>query len=212
MKFRSAIFLLFVLLAGCNALRWQETLAQPGETLLAENFSTPRPPWPVGGTEYGQATYDNGVYRVQVAAPYTEFRALAGQRYGDVRLYLRIGKFAGPDAVRAGVICRFVDERNFYFLTITADGEYAIGKMTPEGLRFLGAETFQPAEAVHRGMAVNELEAECIGDRLRLFANGVLLAEAQDAALPEGDVGLLVGTFAEGGADVLLDDFKVQKP
>ncbi len=214
MKIRFWLFLLALSLGltACNASRWQAYWAQPGEVLLQEDFSTPRPPWPVGETEYGATRYENGVYRVQVTAPNTEFRTLAGWPLTDVRLQLRVGKFGGPDAVRVGLICRFVDDANFYFLAFTADGEYAIGRMTPQGVRVLGAETFLPAEAIHPGMAVNDLQAECIGDRLRLYVNGTLLAEAQDSALTEGDVGFLVGTFAEGGADVLLDDFVVQKP
>ncbi len=204
---------LFLLgLSACNALPGQQMEAQASGVVLQEDFSVPAPPWPQGETDYGLVRYENGVYRVQTYSPHTEFRALAGQSLGDVRLQLTAGKFGGPDAVRIGLICRFVDEENFYFLTITADGEYAIGRMSPQGPRFLGADGFQPAEAIVTGMAINQLQAECVGEHLRLYVNGHLLAEAQDPALTVGDVGFLVGTFAEGGADILLDDFIVEIP
>jgi hypothetical protein len=38
------------------------------------------------------------------------------------------------------------------------------------------------------------------------------VAQAQDPDFPEGDVGLLAGTFTQPGVDVIFDNFVVLQP
>lgn len=203
--------LLLSLLTGCASSGWQEYWAEPGAVLLQDDFSTQNLPWPVGKTESGSAGFENGVYRVQIATPFTEMRALAGRDYQNVRMYLTVGKFTGPDATRAGLICR-ASERGFYFFVYTADGYAAIGWMDGETPRLLTGDTFQFSAAIHPGMAVNALRAECVGDTLRFFINDQPVAIVQHSALTHGDVGFLAGTFDQGNGDLLFDDFIVVKP
>jgi hypothetical protein len=94
---------------------------------------------------------------------------------------------------------------------ITADGYAAIRKRLQGGeLTYIAEWTESPV--INQGDATNLLRAECVGDRLALFANGVLLLEVFDADLPAGDVGLLAGTFSEPQVEVLFDNFVVTAP
>ena len=53
----------------------------------------------------------------------------------------------------------------------------------------------------------NQLRAECNRDRLRLFANGTLLAEIVDKDFVQGDVGLIAGTFSAETTQIRFDNF-----
>jgi hypothetical protein len=59
---------------------------------------------------------------------------------------------------------------------------------------------------------MNHLRADCIGDKLTFYINFTEVASAADSDLPNGDVGVLAGAFAEPGVDVLFDNFVVIQP
>jgi hypothetical protein len=51
-----------------------------------------------------------------------------------------------------------------------------------------------------------------VGDQYTLFVNGEEIDSAVSSTFTGGDVGLLAGTFDEGGVEVLFDDFSVSAP
>jgi hypothetical protein len=72
---------------------------------------------------------------------------------------------------------------------------------------------WQYNEFIRRGKSTNNLRAECVGEDLTLYANGVRLIRVQDQAFTGGDVGLIAGTPASTqGTDILFDNFIVTVP
>jgi len=65
---------------------------------------------------------------------------------------------------------------------------------------------------IKTGLAVNHLRADCMGNTLTFYVNGFQLAQVQDSTLASGDIGLLAGTFAQPGVDVVFDNFVVLQP
>jgi hypothetical protein len=51
-----------------------------------------------------------------------------------------------------------------------------------------------------------------MGDHLALHVNGELVADVRDGTFTSGDVGLIAGTFEEGGVEIHFDDFLVFEP
>jgi hypothetical protein len=105
-----------------------------------------------------------------------------------------------------------VDNDNFYFLAISSDGYYGIGKVKEGIQELLGSSKMPPSEVIVKGQSRNHLRADCIADQLALYANGHLLASAQDAEFIRGRVGLMAGTLGAGAVDVLYDNFSVLAP
>ena len=66
--------------------------------------------------------------------------------------------------------------------------------------------------AIIKGVAINHLRADCLGNTLSFYVNDIQIALTDDADFTEGDVGLLAGTFGEGGLDLLFDNFVVLQP
>ncbi len=212
MKRLTMLFLLAaLLLTACSPAFLQEYMTAPGGILLQDDFSQPSGMWPVGSADLGATSYYQGAYRVQVNAPNADFRAVAGKKYYNVRLDVLAGKFGGPDANRIGLICRYLDAGNFYFFVMTSDGFFAVGKMLNGESMLLGSDAFEPTLAIHTGMNINNLRAECVGSTLRFYINDTLVSEVQDTAFTAGDVGFLAGTFDMPGADIVFDDFLVVK-
>ncbi len=94
---------------------------------------------------------------------------------------------------------------------ITSDGYYGIMKMK-DGERIMvgaGGGNVSELDRHPQGAAANEIVAECVGDHLALYVNGELVADVRDGAFASGDVGLIAGTFDEGGVEIHFDDFFV---
>jgi hypothetical protein len=81
-------------------------------------------------------------------------------------------------------------------------GEHHI--LSPNGMQF--------SQVILTGNAINQLQADCNGDTLALWVNGVKLIDAKDTDFTTGDVGLIAGTFNQPGVDVTFDNFIVRKP
>jgi hypothetical protein len=65
---------------------------------------------------------------------------------------------------------------------------------------------------IAQGNAVNQLRADCVGNRLSLYVNQQKFAEVEDSDFTIGDVGLMTGAYQTPGVEVHFDNFYVIKP
>ncbi len=219
--FRMRAFLLFVLVLALAAMACQLSLpvvstaapvaALSGETLFFDDFTDPATGWDRFSSAEGTMDYDGSGYRFLVNALQANFWSTSGKSFQDVRMEVDVAKLGGPDENRIGLLCRFVED-NYYFFMISSDGYYTIGKYIGGNAIQLAQSEMQFNAAIHTGLAVNHLRADCIGDTITLYINGSPVAQARDSDLTQGDVGLLAGTFDQPGVDVIFDNFVVLQP
>lgn len=182
------------------------------DILFQDDFSDSQSGWTTRLDENLRAEYRGGSFHFFVNEAQMGLGSTPELNFTDVRVNVDAFKSGGPDDNQFGVICRYVDEKNFYALLISSDGYYGITRVMDGEAQLLGRDQMEISKAIHTGGLGNHLQAECVGDRLTLWANGTLLDEEHDDHITRGDVGLWVGTFDEAGADVLFDDFIVRKP
>jgi len=217
---RTRFFFVFIFVLALASLACQFSLpfastptpqVPAGDTLFYDDFTNTATGWDHFSSAEGTMDYDGSGYRFLVNALQANFWSTPGKSFRDVRMEVDVAKLSGPDENRIGLLCRFV-EGNYYFFMVSSDGYYTIGKYIGGSAIQLGQSEMQYNEAVHTGLAVNHLRADCIGDTFTFYINGAPVAQAQDTDLAEGDVGLLAGTFAQPGVDVIFDNFVVLQP
>jgi hypothetical protein len=189
----------------------QDQNVASGSILFQDDFSQPITGWDRYQVNGGIMDYDGGGYRFLVNDLNTNFWSTPHKNYADVRLEVDTGKLAGPDENRIGLICRYTGE-DYYFFLISSDGYYGIGIFTGGQATLLGQSEMQASTSINKGLAINHLRADCAGDKLALYVNGLEAASVQDASLKSGDIGMLAGTFGQPGVDVIFDNFVVLKP
>ncbi len=199
-------------LTSCAGPSIFEITTAPGGILYQDDFSRPESGWGQTQIDFGQAGYFNSTYRFRIDQPNLDFWAHPGQNFSFARIEVDTAALPGSPLTRMGIICRLVDERNFYFFIITNDGYYGIGKTQNGQASLLGMSELARHPAIHADGQVNRLSAHCIAELLIFYVNGELVGTATDAEFPRGDVGLLAGSFEQGGAEVLFDNFVVYKP
>ncbi len=187
---------------------------EPADSVLfQDDFSDAESGWLQGEDETGSAGYAREGFRIYVATDLSaKLSILRTPSFSDVRLEVDATKLSGPDDNDYGLVCRYLDENNFYFFEISSDGYAGIGKYKDNELVMISAAQMQPSEAILQGEATNRLRADCAGSRLTFYVNGTKAAEGEDADFSEGFVGLIAGTFETPGVEILFDNFSVRQP
>jgi hypothetical protein len=206
----SSLLLLFLLSACSPAPVPITSAANPGDILYQEEFEKNTTGWDRITNEHGIMDYDSGGYRMLVQQADYNLWSTAEKDFGDVRVEADVFRLSGPDENRAGILCRY-QNGDYYFLIISNDGYYAIGKFIGGQTLLLGQTAMQPSEFIQKD-AVNHLRADCLADTLTLYINYNQVASVKDSDFKNGDVGLLAGAFTEPGVDVLFDHFMVIQP
>ncbi|MDO8753277.1 MAG: hypothetical protein Q7J80_05225 [Anaerolineales bacterium] len=187
------------------------SIPAPETVLFQDDFSRPVSGWDRMLADEGIMDYDAGGYRILVNSLQTNFWSTPHQKFSDVRMEVDTGKLAGPDENRVGLICRF-NGRDYYFFIISSDGFFGLGLYSGGRAVLLNHNEMQSSSSIKQGLAVNHLRADCSGNTLTFYVNGLQIAQAQDSTLSEGDVGLLAGTFVTAGVDIVFDNFVVLQP
>jgi hypothetical protein len=210
----TSLFPLFILffLAACSAPSLSELTAPPGAVLYRDDFSRADSGWGQAQVYLGQAAYAERAYRFRIDSPGVDFWAHPGKAYSFVRVEVDAAPLPNTPPGRMGLICRLVDQQNFYFFVITPDGYYGIGKTQNGQAALLGMEQMARHDSIQTDGQVNHLRADCIAELLIFYVNDQLVGSAVDADFPRGDVGLLAGSFDQAGVEVLFDNFVVYKP
>lgn len=209
LKAVGASLLAAALLAACGVFEIQ---TESGDVLFQDSFSRPISGWDRTATQTFTADYRDGVYAVNVLEPSTDVWVTPGLSFRDVRILVLGQKTAGSDDNLFGIVCRYQNERNFYFFSISSDGFAGIGINKDGRRRILTGDTLLPTSAIRPGEQPNHIRADCIGYQLALYVNGRLIGQAQAAEWSGGQVGLLVGTYDEPGVEIVFDNFSVLQP
>lgn len=213
------VILLFIAGLACSAGS-SGTGTDTGPTadpniLFTDDFSSNSSGWDTIQDTTGMTDYDQGGYRIQVLETNTDYWANPNglSSMTDVSISVDVKKLAGPDDNDFAILCRYVDENNFYAFLGSSDGFYGITKVVGGSQDLIGQDSLMPTEAITKGEGVvNTLRADCVGSTLTLYINGTQIASVQDTTFTTGNVGLMAGTYDDAGTDILFDNFVVRKP
>lgn len=183
-------------------------ITEPGTVLFQDDFSSELG-WYTTESERFSLVFDQGGYRILVMTKNNPIWSVRSNVFSDSRIEVDATQLAGPTDGYYGLICRFIDERNYYMLVVNRDGAFGIAKVKDKEVRFLSF-TNQFTDLI--APTGNRMRADCIGDTLTLFIDGQKVLEASDNELNSGANGLVVGNRSTSGTDVLFDNFIVLKP
>ncbi len=208
--------LLMIFLGGCSAI--QSLMGKnidelpTGTVLFSDSFEDKESGWKtyVSGESY--ILYQAGGLLFLIDQTHTDFWSSPGLNYSDVRVEVEAIKVSGPDDNAIGVICRMVDEKNYYAFVISSDGYAGIYKVVEGEYTLLNSPTMEYSSSIHQGEAVNYLSATCAGNRLTFDVNGSNLFTITDQEFQDGDIGLIAGSFESPQVNIFFDNLSVFTP
>jgi hypothetical protein len=178
-----------------------------------DDFSDPTTGWRAETDASAEVSYDEGKMLVHVKWADKLSWASAGRDIADFHLSVRATQASGPDDNEYGVLIRMQDSQQFYVFAISGDGYYRIAKRDGADEILLSGD-WARSDAINEGAASNLLEVTCVGERMTMRVNEVLLATVEDDSYASGDIGLYAGTFRDPGTGVEIhfDDLRVAAP
>jgi hypothetical protein len=191
----------------------EPTVQVQSNVLFSDDFSNSSSGWDQVNEDYKITDYANGGYRMWLTETQYDIWANPSEYFsGPVSIEVDATKTAGPDNNDFGIICNYQDIDNFYVGLISSDGYAVIGKVEAGTSTYISSEQMVSVSGINSGSATNHIRFDCNNGTLTLYANGNQVATVFDSSFSSGDVGLQVGTFDEGGVDMLFDNFVVTKP
>jgi hypothetical protein len=176
-----------------------------GERILSETFDQAGLWNTSDDPEYGADLMD-GAYRMYLnSANWMVWSESNMVTSDNIIMDLDTELISGSVENNQGMMCRYVDDQNFYLLTIGNDGWVEIMKV------FQGEQTSLFGEFTDNLVdpTKNHLQGFCLGDRLVLYVNGKLGADVRDGDLASGDAGLIIGTYDDPEVTTDFDNFNV---
>ncbi len=193
-----------------------EPLAGPGFApdlvQFQDDFSNPGSGWGIHQGSSGSTDYSNGSFRIKVTKASSLVWTNPNQSLqNDLSINVEATKAGGPDDNEFGMICRYQDSDNFYYLFITSDGYAGIAMFKNNEETLLTGDALISSDAIKQGAATNRIRADCAGSTLTLYANNQQIASVTDSSFSSGDVGLIAAANKTPGVDILFDNFMVFK-
>jgi hypothetical protein len=185
-------------------------LPQGSQVLFEDSFDDTSSGWDRADGESGWADYVNGAYHINVIPDNYFIWANPGLWFSDVVIGVDIGPVVTTGAGDFGILCRYQDEGNFYGLEITEDGYFSIWKY--ENSEYTNLSEWEYSDWIPIDGSVVALSAACLGNTLALAVDGYVILEIQDSSFTEGDIGLIAGTWDEGGLTMGYDNLVVLSP
>ena len=181
---------------------------------FSDDFSDHASGWPVASTESYQHGYISGEYEIRLDEPGLFVWTTIGRQHTDVTLEVQVRSEGTPDN-HFGPICRLQNE-DFYYFAVSADGYYAIFRHSATGLAPLTGPAMLRSTAIRREGPSNRLLAVCEDSELALYVNGEQVARVEipeEERLSRGDVGLGAGTVRRGQTTIVrFDNFAADIP
>ena len=174
--------------------------------LRSDDFSDSTSGWFTGTDSDGVYEYRNGEYWVTVNPEGRIVWVYLGESAANVKLSINTRVEASGENSGYGLICRYVDEENFYGFEISEDGYYTIWKRVNDEYIYLQEWEYWPNYPAVGQTA--EMSITCLEDQLTLSINGELISEVTDSTFTSGDLGLFVSTYDYGNVTIAFDNFK----
>ena len=121
----------------------------------------------------------------------------------DINATMRVDAFA-PSGTGAwvGLLARYVDAQNYYYVTMRATGQIQIKKFVNGVITVLGSSNFTPVLGTYY-----RVRFLVINDQLQLYVDDALVATAHDRSIASGMYG--IATYR---AKANWDSFSVMQP
>jgi hypothetical protein len=188
-----------------------DSLRNPPGVLLQDDFESPCSTFESFVLPDYSWGYQNGRYEMRVEIEDTAIYGPALQEFTDAVIDVDTVQFEPAPDSTTGLMCRMMDEYNYYAFEISNDGTYSVYAVVDAELIML--QDWTASDAIQTGIdAFNHLQMACVDDRITVAVNGTQLASFQERSLHRGDIAFTIGTFDQGDIWVAFDNLVVTNP
>ena len=180
--------------------------------LFFDDFSNPSSGWPTLQTVRGSYNYQPDGYHIVVNEVGGVLWAKTNAKYLDASISVDASLVGNEKNGYFGLLCRIRDDDNFYYFVIRNNGEYTLGKYKDAQFQSLLAEGWKQSSAINLNVQPLHIQADCVGNTLRLYVNNILLDEVTDSDFPAGYSGILAASLDAQEFEAVFNNFLITEP
>jgi len=208
------ILIIIICLAILLACQFSLSPYSSGDVIFADDFSEKNEIWDIWEKpdESAVSFFEDGLIMI-VSKPNLDIITINNVSYPDVLIQTTAQKRLGTSDNAYGIVCRYLNDKNYYGFLISSDGYYGIVKVVEGEYELLSSENMEFDESIQQGKGENSISAKCERNTLTISINGVEKASVYNNDLTAGKTGLITGSFSEvNETAVLFDNFIVMVP
>lgn len=208
------IVIIVIYLAIILACQYSISPYSSGDVIFVDDFSETNEIWDIWEKpdESAVSFFEDGLIMI-VSKPNLDIITTNNVSYPDVLIQTTAQKRLGTNDNAYGIVCRYLNDRNYYGFLISSDGYYGIVKVVEGEYELVSSENMEFDEGIHQGKGENSISAKCERNTLTISINGVEKASVYNNDLTAGKTGLITGSFSEvDETAVLFDNFIVMVP
>lgn len=180
--------------------------------IFQDDFSVSRDGWGTLDNPESSVEYDEGRLRMRLYEKnYVVWSRPNDENYDSVHIEVTAINNNTHTTTAFGIVCgQHGEDWSFYYLAITAGGEYAIIRATAgeEDVYLTNNGKWGTSSFIKEDADTYRIGADCDGGRMTLYVDGHRIASANDTAYPTGHVGLFTWSGENvSSADMSFDDF-----
>jgi hypothetical protein len=160
----------------------------------------------------GHVAYVDGELEIKIDTPGNEwFSPYQGLEEQDLSIQVEARQVEGPTGSEMGIVCRWLDDRNYVAAAVRGDGMVSIWRKTDDVVERWQDWTPMPLPA---GSATDwrTLQLTCAGNEIRFAVDGTQVATATDPQPKPGSLALMAGLLEPGDLLVAFDRLAVRRP
>ena len=171
-------FISLLFLSGCSTVQKLTSNPTPeflpGSVLFSDDFSTNDNGWKTWNQDNAYVNIEGGgLYFKKINEPEYDYWSKPGyKKFENLVIQTDAIKVGGPNNNSYGVICRMLDEANFYAFLISSDGYAGILRVKEGVYELLNNDSMEFFAEIAQGDALNQITATCSDTQLSLAING----------------------------------------
>ena len=180
-------------------------------SLLKDDFSTHDNGWGTGTDTDSSVEYLDSGLHMQVFKPnFITWSNPGHDTYQDVHMEVTVKNNNAGKRLAFGLICdQQVPDSSYYYLAVTSDGEYVIGKSATgqDDVFLTNKGSWGTSAQIAKNAPSYRIGADCAQGNLTLYVNDKKVDSVGDTAYAKGEVGLFLWSGDDPSGEVSYDDF-----
>lgn len=182
---------------GLQPGRYISFAISPQPTSYSDDFSNPNSGWSVGSSATSSLAYGQNEFVIKLNKASWMTWSNAGQtNLTNIHIEVTAQKLTNTGDAAFGIVCNFVDNKNFDYLGFSRTGYYEIAKFVDSMATLLTStnNTWVTSDQIQQNSGSYQVGADCGNGTLALYVDGTQIASVTDGTFTKGDVGLFAAT------------------
>jgi len=174
--------------------------------LFKDDFSDSNSGWDDTSNENGSNGYVDNEYVISLAkTDWFRWGNASEDNLSDIHIETTARSTGSATDGTFGVICHYVDNKNYYYVGIGSDGYHILAKDVDGEDKTLSKGT----DKVPQNEDTYNLGVDCGNGKLALYVNGKKIDSVTDDTFTTGKIGLFAWSSKDKDVEVHFDDFVV---